>query len=99
MGETVKALFAIYTALGGSASTDEIKTIPEALELIAAYITTAGLCGLPEVSASDNGDILRVVDGAWAKADAELPAVTASDNGSVLKVADGAWGIGTDNVE
>lgn len=99
MGETVKALIAIYTALGGSASTEDIKTIPDALNLIAAYITTSGLCGLPEVSATDNGDILRVVEGVWAKADAELPAVTASDNGSVLKVADGAWGIGTDATE
>ena len=99
MGATVKALIAIYTALGGSASTANIKTIPEALNLIASYITTSGLCGLPDVSATDNGDILRVVNGAWAKADAELPAVSATDNGSVLKVVEGVWAVGDDATE
>ena len=50
---------------------------------------------LPEVSASDNGKVLMVVDGKWAAAaiPSQLPAVTSSDSGKVLTVsAQGAWG-------
>lgn len=48
---------------------------------------------LPDVTSSDNGDVLMVVNGAWAKADppSGLPAVTSSDNGKVLTVSSGAW--------
>ena len=48
---------------------------------------------LPEVTSSDNGDVLMVVEGVWAKADppTELPAVTSSDNGDVLMVVEGVW--------
>jgi len=48
---------------------------------------------LPEVTAADNGDVLTVVDGAWAKAapQTELPSVSSSDNGDVLTVVNGAW--------
>lgn len=48
---------------------------------------------LPAVTAADNGDVLTVVEGAWAKAEptAELPAVTATDNGDVLTVVEGSW--------
>lgn len=48
---------------------------------------------LPAVTAADNGDVLTVVEGAWAKAEpaAELPAVTATDNGDVLTVVSGEW--------
>lgn len=66
MGETVKALIAIYTKLGGAESTADVKTIPEALNLIASQIATAIAPELPEVSASDNGKVLKVVDGEWA---------------------------------
>lgn len=48
---------------------------------------------LPDVTASDNGDILRVVGGVWAKADAELPAVSSDDNGKLLGVSEGEWGL------
>ena len=53
----------------------------------------ASSSGLPEVSGSDNGDVLTVVEGAWAKAapPAELPAVTSSNNGNVLTVVEGVW--------
>ena len=49
--------------------------------------------GLPDVTADDNGDVLGVVDGAWAKMDApsDLPSVTAEDNGKVLGVVNGKW--------
>ena len=51
---------------------------------------------LPSVSSSDNGKILKVTSGAWAKGDAptELPSVTTSDNGKILKVTSGAWAKG-----
>lgn len=48
---------------------------------------------LPAVTSSDNGKVLKVVSGAWAKAaeTKELPSVTTSDNNKVLKVVSGAW--------
>ena len=48
---------------------------------------------LPAVSGSDNGKVLIVSSGEWAKGDAptELPTVTSSDNGKVLRVSGGAW--------
>lgn len=48
---------------------------------------------LPSVSSVDNGKILKVTEGAWAKGDAptELPEVTGSDNGLALVVKNGAW--------
>lgn len=46
---------------------------------------------LPTVTSDDNGDILTVVDGAWAKATPELPEVTNEDDGDVLTVVSGKW--------
>ena len=107
---TVDALKALYVALGGSA-TDTYSDIangiavanyvliPDVIQAITKKASTAGI-ELPAVTAADDGDVLTVVNGKWAKADApkELPAVTAEDNGSVLKVVDGAWDKGTDNI-
>ena len=47
---------------------------------------------LPAVTSSDNGKVLKVASGAWAKAaeTKELPAVTTSDNNKVLKVVTSA---------
>ncbi len=93
MNTTVDELKALYVELGGSAAdVVDIVTIPD---MIAELANVAGsTIELPAVSASDNGDVLTVVSGKWAKADipAELPAVTAADNGKVLGVANGAWG-------
>lgn len=55
-----------------------------------------GITGLPDVTADDNGKILRVVGGTWsASEDAEsgeaLPTVSTDDNGKILKVENGAW--------
>lgn len=51
--------------------------------------------GLPEVSASDNGKVLGVVNGNWQSVTPEipeeLPSVTNSDNGKVLAVVGGKW--------
>ena len=66
---TIGALKAIYTALGGNSSTVATKnTIPDMLTAIATQISTSGISTniLPEVSATDNGKILKVVEGKWA---------------------------------
>ena len=91
---TVDALYALYVALGGDVADINTKTtIPECINEIATLIAGGALKELPKVTSSDNGKVLSVVNGKWAKADApiELPAVTAGDNGKVLTVADGAW--------
>lgn len=67
----------------------------KALEDIAERLVGVSVTELPEVSASDNGKVLMVVDGKWAAAaiPSQLPAVTSSDSGKVLTVdAEGAWG-------
>ena len=48
---------------------------------------------LPAVSSTDNGKVLTVVSGAWAKAaiPAQLPSVSGTDNGKALMVSDGKW--------
>lgn len=107
---TVEALKGLYTALGGEltdtyssiaggVAVSDYVLIPDMIQAITQKASTAGV-ELPAVTASDNGDVLTVVNGKWAKADApkELPAVTAEDNGSVLKVVDGTWDKGTDNI-
>lgn len=47
--------------------------------------------GLPGVTSDDNGDVLAVVDGEWAKAPApsSLPPYTSADKGKVLTVGEG----------
>ena len=66
---TIGALKAIYTALGGNSSTvATVTTIPDMLTAIAAQMTAVGITDnlLPAVSATDNGKILKVVEGKWA---------------------------------
>lgn len=50
---------------------------------------------LPEVDASDNGDVLTVVSGEWAAAapagGESLPEVSGADNGKILTVVSGEW--------
>jgi len=87
---TIEALFDLYEALGGDA--DEIstlQTIPEVLEEISEV--AGSTIELPGVSASDNGDVLTVVGGKWAKAASELPVAYPNDNGKVLTVVGGKW--------
>lgn len=65
---TIGALKAIYTALGGNSSTVATKnTIPDMLMAIATQMTAVGITDnlLPAVSAIDNGKILKVADGKW----------------------------------
>ncbi len=48
---------------------------------------------VPTVTASNNGEILKVENGQWTVgvAPTGVPDVTASDNGSILQVSNGAW--------
>lgn len=62
----VEALKDYYVKIGGSAAdVENITTISDMIEAITAL---SGGSSLPEVTAEDNGDVLTVVDGAWAKA-------------------------------
>lgn len=91
MINTIAALQGLYVALGGDISdVANINTIPDMLEAVASVAGGAGGV-LPAVTSEDNGDILGVVKGAWAKRDPELPAVNADDNGKILGVNNGAW--------
>lgn len=63
----VEALKAVYKALGGDADdVADITTTAEMISAIATVIPTAIASELPEVSATDNGSVLKVVDGKWA---------------------------------
>lgn len=55
---------------------------------------TALLEILPNVTASDNGKALMVVDGEWVAGNLDtLPTATAASNGKVLRVVNGVWSI------
>ena len=87
---TIEALFDLYEALGGDA--DEISTLETIPELLEEISELAGsTIELPGVSASDNGDVLTVVGGKWAKAASGLPVAYPNDNGKVLAVVGGKW--------
>ena len=67
----VEALKALYVAMGGAA--EDVENFSLNSEVINALCTVAvGIAGsvLPEVTAADDGKILKVVDGKWALADA-----------------------------
>lgn len=101
MDNTITALKALYVALGGDAdNVANVSLIPDMIKAIATVAAGAGV-ELPAVTAEDNGSVLTVVNGKWAKAAApkELPAVTSTENGKVLKVVDGAWAVGTDEIQ
>lgn len=70
-----------------------MNVIAEALQTVAEKLESAQAAALPSVSASDNGKIMLVSGGAWAKGTAptELPDVSASDNGKLLGVSSGSW--------
>ena len=57
--------------------------------------TNAANVLLPSVTSSNNGQILKVDNGAWVVGDAptSLPTVSSTDNGSILQVSSGAWAV------
>ena len=70
MGDTVKALKAIYVALGGNASdVANITLIPDMLNKIAIVAATATAAELPKVTSSNNGQVLTVDGGKWKAKD------------------------------
>lgn len=64
----VDALKNLYVALGGDADDFTATTNAEAIDAIASVVPDAFASVLPAVTADDNGDILKVVEGKWAKA-------------------------------
>ena len=64
----VEALKNIFVALGGSEDDFVAPTNADAINLIADALPDAFSAVLPAVTAEDNGSILKVVDGKWAKA-------------------------------
>lgn len=62
----VDALKELFKALGGSA--DDVAGITTNPEMILAIADIIGKSGgiLPAVTATDNGSVLKVADGAWA---------------------------------
>jgi hypothetical protein len=67
---TIEALRTLYVALGGTASdVENINTIPPMIAAIATAVEEKSGGGeLPSVTAENNGDVLTVVEGAWAAA-------------------------------
>ena len=69
MNLTVEALKELYTALGGNATNvANITLIPDMIKALAVYIGNGGAAELPTVTSSNNGEVLTVVEGAWAAA-------------------------------
>jgi len=73
---TIEALQNLYTALGGTASdVENVNTIPAMIAAITTVVSSrSGGGDLPSVTAKNNGQVLSVVDGAWAAAAAPTPA-------------------------
>lgn len=70
MDNTITALQNLYVALGGTASdVADITIIPDMINAIASVAgniaTSARTSELPAVTASDNGKVLKVENGAW----------------------------------
>lgn len=63
----IEALKKVYVALGGDADDFNATTNPEAIDLVASVVAAAVAPELPEVTAANDGDMLKVVDGKWAK--------------------------------
>lgn len=90
---TIEALQQLYVALGGDiADVQNITITPEMISAL-TEVAAAAASELPAVKSADNGKVLTVVSGKWAKADAptELPSVSGTDNGKLLGVSSGKW--------
>ena len=95
-----EALKWIYASLGGDisalANVNDVTAILNAIADLDTVQKIKSATELPDVSDVDDGDVLTVVDGEWAKAEpsgggSSLPSVSSTDNGDVLTVVNGAW--------
>ena len=69
MNLTVEALKELYIALGGNATNvADITLTPDMIRAIAIHIGNGGAAELPTVTSANNGNVLTVVNGAWAAA-------------------------------
>ena len=69
MNLTVEALKELYIALGGNVTNvADLTLIPDMINAIAGYIGNGGAAELPTVTSKNNGEVLTVVEGAWAAA-------------------------------
>lgn len=69
MDNITDALKNLYTAFGGDLDDVETTTnIADMINALAAHVSSGGAAELPTVSTSDNGKVLTVVSGKWAKA-------------------------------
>ena len=75
------------------------KSRAAALTALAAEIgATPSVKELPDVTVSDEGDVLKVnASGKWDKGEIlqELPAADSEDNGKALMAVEGAWDAAT----
>lgn len=94
-----EALKWIYASLGGDitdlAAVDDITVILNAIADLDTVQKIKSATELPDVSDVDDGDVLTVVDGEWAKAEpsgggSSLPSVSSTDVGKVMRVQNGA---------
>lgn len=78
MNTTVEALKGLYVVLGGQLTdtyadiaggiaVSDYVLIPDCIQAITQKASTAVKAELPAVTAEDNGSVLKVVDGKWAK--------------------------------
>ena len=87
---TVDELKTLYVKLGGNiADVATVQTDAEMIDKIEDIVEVGG--ALPEVTAEDNGDILGVVEGAWAKTTSKSAFVTvnATLNETTVTLDDG----------
>lgn len=78
MNTTIEALQKLYVALGGTAAdVANITIIPDMINAITALITSGKTAELPAVTATNNGKVLKVVNGKWDIGDDE--AVVSND--------------------
>lgn len=63
----------------------------EKLNKLENGVENADANALPAVTTDDNGDVLAVVSGAWAKSSNALPPVNNGDGGMILQVSGGKW--------
>lgn len=91
MGRISKALEKLRKKCTAAGTHPSGNSVADILDCIAEHFEAGS--SLPEVTASDNGKVLKVAGGVWDKGSEtkELPSVTSSDNGKVLGVEGGQW--------